>query len=270
MKWSIRQGDCRELIKSVPDRSIDLVVMDPPYGHNQTDGDLASHLKRALGDKDAPLHSRPIANDGPEANDLMRSLLPELDRVLKRGGCAVCCCSGGGGPDPQFARWSLWLDEVFDFKQAVVWDKGPMGLGWHYRRSYEFVLVATKRGGPCKWHDDSGRVENVIRPGDHGIRKIIPQADDHPTPKPWQLAARFINLHSLPGEAVLDPFAGHGWVGEAAVRLERHFLGFEIDEIFCRMAEKKLALAEAMQGLYTANAVHKYAPPRGLFDEDLT
>lgn len=270
MVWSVKHGDSRELIKSVPDKSVDLVVMDPPYGHNQTDGDLASHLKRALGDKDAPLHRRPIANDGPEANDLLVEILPELDRVLRAGGCAVCCCCGGGGPDPQFARWSLWLDDVFEFKQAVVWDKGPMGLGWHYRRSYEFVLVAVKRGGPCKWHDDSGRVENVIRPGDFGIRKIIPQANDHPTPKPWQLAAKFIQLHSQPGDTVFDPFAGHGWVGEAAVRLERHFLGFELDAGFVAAARRKLELAEAMQGLYTAIAVHKLKPPRGLFDEDVS
>ena len=56
----------------------------------------------------------------------------------------------------------------------VIWDKGKMGMGWHYRRSYETVLVAQKRGGPCKWYDESHKIENIIRPGDYGIRKIIP------------------------------------------------------------------------------------------------
>jgi DNA modification methylase len=111
----------------------------------------------------------------------------------------------------------------------VVWDKGPMGMGWHYRRSYETVLVAQKPGAACKWHDVTDSVENIIRPGTNGIRKIIPQADDHPTPKPVALAAHFIRLHTQPGDLVLDPFAGRGWVGQACIALGRRYIGIEID-----------------------------------------
>jgi hypothetical protein len=68
----------------------------------------------------------------------------------------------------------LWLDEAVGFKQMVVWDKGPMGMGWHYRRSYETVLVGEKRGGKCRWYDDSQTIENIIRPGAYGITKILP------------------------------------------------------------------------------------------------
>lgn len=121
------------------------------------------------------------------------------------------------------------MDEHLDFKQMVVWDKGPMGMGWHYRRSYETVLVAQKPGAACKWHDDSGAIENIIRPGHKGIRKIIPQADDHPTPKPVELAAHFVALHSQRGDVVLDPFMGRGWVGIACTRADRRFIGIEID-----------------------------------------
>ena len=123
----------------------------PPYGHNTNNGDLIARREAALGrgDYDAKRDNRPIANDGPEANELFRAVLPEFVRLLKPGGCCCCCC-GGGGPDPQFARWSLWMDGTpgLKFKQMVVWDKGPMGMGWHYRRSYETVLVAQRKGGP--------------------------------------------------------------------------------------------------------------------------
>lgn len=88
------------------------------------------------------------------------------------------------------------MDEFLDFKQMVVWDKGPIGMGWHYRRSYETVLVGQKRGGACKWYDKTDRVENIIR----HIPKIIPQANDHPTPKPPELAGYFIRLHTQAGE----------------------------------------------------------------------
>ena len=123
----------------------------------------------------------------------------------------------------------------------VVWDKGPMGMGHHYRRSYETVLVAQRGGASCKWYAKSKDVENVIRPGDYGIRKIIPSADQHPTEKPVELAAHFINLHSLPGEIVLDPFVGHGSTLVAAKRLNRRAIGIELNEEYCKIAVKRLS-----------------------------
>ena len=250
--WCVVRGDSRELLARVPDAAVDLIVMDPPYGHNNNDGDLIANWEKALG-KGVGGPARPIANDGAEADPLLREVLAHARRLLRHGGCCCCCC-GGGGPDPQFARWSLWLDDVLEFKQMVVWDKGPMGMGWHYRRSYECVLVAMKPGGACKWYDDSGRVENILRPGHRGIRKIIPAADDHPTPKPWQLAAEFVRLHSAPGDLVLDPFAGHGWVGEACVRMGRRFIGFEIDGGFVDAARRKIGEAAGDGGLFGAPA----------------
>ena len=122
----------------------------------------------------------------------------------------------------------------------VVWDKGPMGMGWHYRRSYETVLVAQKRGGACKWYDDTSRIENVIRPGDYGIKKRIPSADEHPTPKVPELAQHFIRLHSQPGETVLDPFMGGGSTGVAALRERRRFIGIELDPEWFHFACERL------------------------------
>lgn len=246
--WAVVTGDAVSELAALPDACVDMVLTDPPYGHNNNDGDLIANREKALGkavdaEKAAP---RPIANDGPEANDLLRAVLPHVARLLRHGGC--CCCCGGRGPDPQFARWSLWIDEHLDFKQMVVWDKGPMGMGWHYRRSYETVLVATKPGGPCKWYDTSNRIENIIRPGSMGVRKIIPRAHDHPTPKPPELAAWFIHLHTQPGDIVLDMFAGHGWVGEAAVRMGRRYLGVELDAGFAERARERVA--QAAGGLF--------------------
>lgn len=172
-------GDALTVLPTLADKSIDCIITDPPYGHNNADnGDLISRARHALGQvaQGGEEHKRPIANDGPEANDLLRDCLPEWKRLLVPGGCCCCCCCGGG-PDPQFARWSLWLDEVLEFKQMVVWDKGPIGMGWHYRRSYETVLVATKPGAACKWYDDSDKIENIIRPGYKGIKKIIPSKE---------------------------------------------------------------------------------------------
>ena len=243
------RGDCLERMSEIPDNSVHMIFTDPPYGHNNNNnGDLISRWESALGKSQTASEElegrRPIANDGEEANEVFRAILPDLRRVLVPGGC-ICCCGGGGGPDPQFARWCLWLDEVFDFKQMVVWDKGPMGMGWHYRRSYETVLVAMKPGARCAWYDESNAIENIIRPGYLGIKKIIPQADDHPTPKPVELVRHFIRLHSLPGETVLDPFAGGHSTAEAAYLEERNSINIEIAEEWHEYGVNRIRRAQA-------------------------
>ena len=233
-------GDCREILPTLPDGCADMIFTDPPYGHNNNNGDLIQRREVALGlIPTAGSSPRAIANDGAEAEEIFLAALAHFPRLLVRGGCCCCCCCGGG-PDPMFARWSLALDGPLQFKQMIVWDKGPMGMGWHYRRSYETVLVAQKKGGPCKWYDETDAVENIIRPGQYGIRKIIPQKTDHPTPKPPEMAAHFMRLHSLPGETVLDPFAGALSTGLAAVAMGRKFIGVELDERWFEMGLRRL------------------------------
>jgi len=235
-------GDATEAVPMLANGCADMIFTDPPYGHNNNNGDLIHHRECALGLAPNGVSSpRPIANDGSEAEKLATWLFGVAPRLLKVGGC---CCCGGGGPDPTFARWSLAMDEHLEFKQMIVWDKGPMGMGWHYRRSYETILVGQKRGGPCKWYDDSDRVENIIRPGYLGIRKLIPQKTDHPTPKPPELARHFIRLHTLRGEMVLDPFMGGGSTAVAAAKEGRSFIGIEIEQcwfdIACRRIEETM------------------------------
>ena len=236
---TIYLGDAREILPQL--EPVDMFFTDPPYGHNNNNGDLIHRREAALGqppcDSDSSL-ARPIANDGVEANELMQWFFPQAANMLRHGGCCCCCCCCcGGGPDPQFARWSLWMDAAMDFKQMVVWDKGPMGMGWHYRRSYETVLVGQKPGAKCKWYDETDRIENIIR----HIPKIIPQATDHPTPKPLELAAHFIGLHTQVGEVVCDPFMGGGSTAEAAKKMGRKFVGIELDEQWLKIAVRRLA-----------------------------
>jgi DNA modification methylase len=234
---TIYHADAREIVPQL--EPVDMIFTDPPYGHNNNNGDLIHRREAALGqppcDSDSSL-ARPIANDGLEANELIQWFFAQAADRLRHGGCC-CCCSGGGGPDPQFARWSLWMDEHLDFKQMVVWDKGPMGMGWHYRRSYETVLVGQKPGAACKWYDETDRIENIIR----HIPKIIPKATDHPTPKPSELAAHFIALHTQPGEVVLDAFMGGGSTAEAAKLLGRKFIGIDSEERWLDIAVRRLA-----------------------------
>ena len=222
---STKAEDVRRVMNG---QSADMVFTDPPYGHNNNNGDLIQRREAALGRPNTKSSAaRPIANDGPEANAIVRAVFRIVAGLLKPG-CCCCCCCCGGGPDPQFARWSLWLDEVIPFKMCVVWDKGGLGMGWHYRRNWECILIAEKPGSACKWYGGHD-VANVIR----DIGKIIPSAEQHPTEKPVALPARFMELHSAAGDVVFEPFAGSGSTIIAAEQLNRRCFGIEISPAYC-------------------------------------
>jgi DNA modification methylase len=219
----------------------DMIFTDPPYGHSNNDGDLIHNWEAALGQRKkgwiqgTQSLPRPIANDKPEeAARVYSAFLKISNDLLARGGCCCCCC-GGGGPDPQFARWSLEMDRVIGFKHMVVWDKGGLGMGWHYRRCYETILVAEKKGGPCHWFGGND-VPNVIR----DIGKIIPSADQHPTEKPPELAGFFIRLHSQKDEICFDPFLGSGTTMVACEQLGRKCFGIEIDPKYCAVILERM------------------------------
>ena len=239
-------GDCLDVLPSLADASVDMILTDPPYGNTEK-GSFWQRRDAVLGWKDGNgvyknenSHSELLTNDGKEADRIFKKALVEWVRVLSPGGNLCCCCGGGGGDNMQFAKWALWMSKVLKFKQAVVWDKGGIGTGWHYRRSYEMVMVATKRGASCKWYDETGIVENVIRPGDYGIKKVVPKKGDHVVPKHVNLAVHFIKLHTQEGDTVLDSFMGRGWVGVACKRLNRNFIGIEIDPKWHTAAEKRI------------------------------
>lgn len=233
---TLYHADARDVLPTLGDGTIDWIFTDPPYGHRNNDGDLAHNREAALGltrKGVAPGEARPILNDGPEANDLVRWMYGEANRLLKPG-CCCCCCCGGGGPDPQFARWSLWLDEAIGFKHAVVWDKGGLGMGWHYRRNYELVLIGQKPGAACPWYGGND-TPNVVR-----ISGIKPAADEHPTPKPVSLVCWFMRRHTKPGDLVLDPFSGGGTTLVAAQGMGRRAIGCELDERWCELTARRL------------------------------
>jgi site-specific DNA-methyltransferase (adenine-specific) len=72
----------------------------------------------------------------------------------------------------------------------------------------------------------------------------MPENTDHPTQKPEKLLAKIVLASSNAGDLVLDPFAGSGTTAVVARKLGRRYVGIELDETFCCLAEKRLAIAE--------------------------
>jgi len=237
----VHRADCLEALRELPPGSVPMFWTDPPYGCDQHGGDdLATRLPVVRGK--GPETERPIRNDSAvDTERVVRGFLAEAARLLpKKGALALCC--GGGGPVPMFARVVEWIEATpgLEFFHALVWDKGSLGMGWRYRRGYEFVMVAHRRGGAILWAHEGGdaSTSNMRR---HG--RIIPTSADHPTPKPVELVEGILRLHTAPGDLVVDPFAGGGATGVACARLGRPFLGFELEERWMRLANDRIAQA---------------------------
>lgn len=246
--------DMREGLKQIPDGSVACCWTDPPYGIDFQNGDLASCVEAAMGHgskEDQP--ERTIANDDYESfSNVVIYMLDQMKRVLSKDSAVCCCCCGGGGPRPVFADVAKWMDERLAFDQAVVWSKGMGGLGWRYRRNYEFVMVAHRKGGRMRWFDQSSAISNVI-----SIPRIIPRADEHPTPKPESLVMTFLKLHTQPGDIVIDPFSGGGTTGVACERLGRRFVGFEIDPHWAEYGNKRIEAERVALGMKDATTAAK-------------
>lgn len=243
--------DCLEVLPTFPDGCVRLLWTDPPYGHSNMEGDLQAARVRD-GVKGARVRDvEPIVNDGQD--DMRASvdaMMAESPRILARDCCCCCCCAGGGGPSPTFGWLALRMDEGgMEFFHAVVWDKSARGngMGWRYRRNYEFVLVAHRKGGRLSWSNPSLAVPNIVR--------FMPVLDRvHPNEKPLELVAHFIQLHTHPGDLILDPFCGSGTTLVAAKKLDRKFIGIDISPEYCEIARARLRAVDTGVSVKEARA----------------
>ena len=233
---TIYHGDCREILPTLAPKSVRLLWTDPPYGHNNQNGDLQSARVRD-GVKGARVKGvKKIAND--DAKEMKTVVDTALDLVvpLLIPDCCCCCCAGGGGPKVTFAWLANRMDERgLQFFHAVVWDKSSRGhgLGWRFRRDYEFVMLCHKAGGRLSWNPERPAMPNII--GFNPTRN-----EHHPTEKPLSLVSTFVGLTTQPGETVLDPFMGSGTTLLAAKLEGRQAIGIEIEEKYCEIAANRL------------------------------
>jgi site-specific DNA-methyltransferase (adenine-specific) len=236
-------GDCIEVMQGLASESVDMIWTDPPYGHSNHDGDWNARLNKHRG-----IENQPIVNDDADGmRTVVDAMLAEAVRLLRADCCCCCCC--GGGPKPTFA----WVADRMDrgglsFFHSVIWDKANPGLGWRYRRQHEMVMVAHRAGGKLLWANAKRAVPNIFT-------LIPPRVRNHPNEKPLGLMRHFIELHSLPGQLVVDPFMGSGSTGVAAVALGRRFIGIELDPTHFDTACRRVAAQLREPSMLDARAI---------------
>lgn len=201
-------GDAIDVIKQLPLKSVDLIVTDPPYGDNKAYG----------------VHRTQIA--GNEHPLIALQAMSRAYRTLKMHRTAYMFC---GMRHLQFIRSFFTAYTSYKLRDVIIWDKVSMGVGFAFRKQYECILVFEK-GKPLYRNP---RMFNILR-----FQRV--RSNLHPHAKPVELIKALILHSSDAGDVVLDPFAGSGTTGVAALQTGRRFVGAESDAGYCRAARARL------------------------------
>ena len=219
-KIELMKGDCLELIKSIPDGSVDLCVSDIPYkltGGGKGDGANSKRPKGILEDN-SQLMKVPKFEDW----------LPELYRVMKSGTHLYLMCNFKNLNDLMNKSLAVGFKHI----NLLVWEKNNCTPSQFYMKNCEYTLLLRK--GSSKYINDIGGSKTV-----HKFNNIIGNKV-HPTEKPEELMKFYIENSSNEGDTVLDPFLGSGTTGVACVNTNRNFIGVEINDNYFNIAENRI------------------------------
>lgn len=275
-KFSILNGDCLEVMRSMPDNSVDACITDPPYGMGMEEWD----------------HSVPT-----------KEIWKEALRILKPGGYCLSFCS----PQLYHRMASAVEDAGFKVKDQIMWMvTTKMPKKNHLKQAHEPIVVAQKpfkgtiKANFEKWGTGVLDVQNTRVPWEgkpptgwvkdgHKRRKfgkkgkttgtqaefgkvdanpdgrypsniigeVLPEHqkyfyaprvtrkergeyNDHPTPKPISLMSYLIRVYSPEGSKIIDPFCGSGSTGIAALAEGREFIGIDLSEHYCEISERRI------------------------------
>lgn len=249
-------ADCLEVLKAIPDNSIDLVCTDCPY-HITTGGattglygNLREDSPRGVLFRGYGKAIKPKSADSEENSENVKSgkmfnhneikfeeWLPEIYRVLKDGTHCYIMINARN-----LAELQVKSEKVgFIFQQLLVWNKGNATPNKWYLNACEFILMLRK--GAAKYINDMGQ-KNIL-----SVPNIIGDKC-HPTEKPIGLMEVLIANSTNENDIVLEPFAGGGSTCIAAKNLKRRFIGIEIDEEYYKIATERLEQAQRQQFLF--------------------
>ncbi len=243
----ILRGDCIEVLKGLPVKSVDMVFADPPY-NLQLGGDLLrpDNSKVDAVDDDWDKFDSFAAYDA-----FTRAWLAECRRVLKDEGSLWVI----GSYHNIFRLGSAMQDLGFWVLNDIIWRKSnpmPNFKGTRFTNAHETLIWAAKSREQKRYtfnydalkafNEDTQMRSDWTLALCTGNERLKDENGDkaHPTQKPEALLHRVILSASRVGDVILDPFFGTGTTGAAAKRLGRHFIGIERDEGYAKVAEKRI------------------------------
>ncbi len=245
-------GDTFKILDFLPQKFIDLVFVDPPYNLSKI---FNSNTFKEMEYKDYV----------DWLDEWVSKLVP-----LLRSDASIYICGDWKSSSAIFAVASKY----FNIQNRITWER-EKGRGaksnwkncsediWFCTMSkdYYFDVDAVKskkkviapyktdNGEPKDWADEKGGKFRLTHPSNLWTDLTVPfwsmtENTDHPTQKPEKLVAKAILASSKPGQIVFDPFLGSGTTSVVAKKLNRQYVGIELDEFYSCIAEKRLSMAE--------------------------
>ena len=206
----ILNDDCMNILRQLPDKSVDMVVTDPPYGEVNRESNGLRNLDKGNAD---------IVEFDFDA------WLAEIIRVC-RGSWYIWC-----GYEQLGKIYTAFKENKIS-PRCIIWEKtnlSPMNGEYIWLSGIE----------PCAYGKRSGATYNGF------CQNTVLRADTertmiHPTQKPVDLFAKLVRTSSNPGDIVLDTFSGSGTTAVVCHRLKRHFICVEKDKGFCEKSQQRL------------------------------
>ena len=243
--------DVFEALDYLPDRFVDLLFVDPPYN-------LSKEFNKVT--------FKEMMNHDYEA--WLESWVSKLPRLMKPNGSIYIC----GDWKSSGAIYNV-VRKYFEIQNRITWER-EKGRGaksnwkncsediWFCTMSdnyfFDVDAVKIKRKVIAPYKDESGQAKDWNEEEDGRYRIThpsnlwsditipfwsMPENTDHPTQKPEKLVAKIILASSRKGGLVFDPFLGSGTTSVTAKKLGRRYVGIEIDEYYCSLAERRIELA---------------------------
>jgi len=243
-------GDCFRVLPQIPDKCVDLLIVDPPYNLDKLFG--TSKFRKM---------------DRLDYQEFTRGWIEAALHTLKDTASLYVCCDWKTS-----VALGMVMEEYFVLQNRITWqrEKGRGALkNWKnsmediwfatVSSDYTFHVNAVKQrrkvvapyrvdGRPKDWQETKEGNYRDTHPSNFWDDISIPywsmpENTDHPTQKPEKLYAKLVLASSDPGAVVLDPFAGVGTACVVAKKLGRRYIGIEQESEYCALAEKRLELA---------------------------
>ena len=237
---SIKQGDCLELMKEIPDKSIDMILCDLPYQETGNKWDKFVNLEQLFNE-----YRRIIKDDGCIAlngtfkfGTHLMNIAPDLYKyewVWEKD-------NGTNAPNVNLQPFRVH-EYIFIFGKGRVTNGNRIPMKY-YPQKTEGKPYKQKSGRMSEnW---KGGLNNIITDNKDGLRhpktiqKFNRDRGYHPTQKPVALLEYLIKTYTNEGETVLDNCMGSGSTGVACVNTNRNFIGYELNEKYFEIAGKRI------------------------------
>ena len=236
----VLRGDSKDIIKRIPDNSIDFILTDPPYN-------LGQHSTGNI-----PLPGRTAMNNDVADWDMIdfnpEEWADEFIRILKPTGNLFIFTSYN-----QLGRWYNSLDHKFDTSNFMIWHKtnpAPKIFKAGFLNSCEMIFTCWNKKHTWNFISQAEMHNFIETP--ICMRPERLSNPKHPAQKPVSILKKMIEIASNEDDIIFDPFMGVGSTGVAALNLNRRFIGVEINETYYNAAKKRIDVA-----LQTNNLFHQ-------------